>query len=624
VTGGRYEAAAALIDAAIAGSASVVVAGGRRGTAPSIAAGGSGATVSSGSGGTERSTDPALAAAAAVCVAGIARMSLRLGDVRRGMRLAAESGDKGLCRDCAAILESLKQGADAAALYERGESFERATAIYISTKNFAAAAALLPRIAAPKLHAQYAKAKEAEGDFAEAARAYERARDGDSVVRLLLGPLRSSERALELVRASASASGAQLVAAFCQTSGDYRGAIEFLLLAKRSDEAFSLALAHRCMDAYCAILGDRCSAEEAGAIARHFETAGNFARAGEYYALASAYGKALKHFLAAGESQIERAIAVVGRARSDMLTHTLIDYLMGESDGVPKHPNYIYRLYMALGNYPQAVKTAIIIGRQEQELGNYKLARDVLFETHRELDAQKIRVPLALRRSLLLLHSYALVKKLVRSEQHGRAAAMLVRVVRSLSKFPAHAVPILTSAVIECHRAGLKATSYEFAVTLMRPEYRGGIEEKYKRRIEQIVRRPNKEEAEEPSSPCPFCATPLPDSNLECGACKNSLPYCIVTGLHMTRSDWSHCPNCRFPGLYSAFGEYLAKDPSGACPMCDKPVLPSALVLVEDPSAALAALAGDVEEDDPEAAAAAVLTSSTGSAITAAASVSTS
>jgi WD repeat-containing protein 19 len=27
----------------------------------------------------------------------------------------------------------------------------------------------------------------------------------------------------------------------------------------------------------------------------------------------------------------------------------LIDFLMGETDGVPKDPNYIYRLYMALG-----------------------------------------------------------------------------------------------------------------------------------------------------------------------------------------------------------------------------------------------------------------------------------
>jgi len=49
-----------------------------------------------------------------------------------------------------------------------------------------------------------------------------------------------------------------------------------------------------------------------------------------------------------------------------MLTHQLIDFLMGETDGVPKDPNYIFRLYMALGNYPQAAKTAIIIARQEQ------------------------------------------------------------------------------------------------------------------------------------------------------------------------------------------------------------------------------------------------------------------
>lgn len=70
---------------------------------------------------------------------------------------------------------------------------------------------------------------------------------------------------------------------------------------------------------------------------------------------------------------MEAAIAVVGKARNDMLTHTLIDFLMGETDGVPKDPNYIYRLYMALGSYSQAAKTAIIIAKQEQDLGNYKV-----------------------------------------------------------------------------------------------------------------------------------------------------------------------------------------------------------------------------------------------------------
>lgn len=52
------------------------------------------------------------------------------------------------------------------------------------------------------------------------------------------------------------------------------------------------------------------------------------------------------------------------------------------------------------------------------------------------------------------------------------AARMLIRVARNISKFPKHVVPILTSTVIECHRAGLKKTSYEYASMLMRPEYR--------------------------------------------------------------------------------------------------------------------------------------------------------
>ena len=43
-----------------------------------------------------------------------------------------------------------------------------------------------------------------------------------------------------------------------------------------------------------------------------------------------------------------------------------IDFLMGESDGVPKDPKFIFRLYMALGKYPEAVRTANIIARQEQ------------------------------------------------------------------------------------------------------------------------------------------------------------------------------------------------------------------------------------------------------------------
>ena len=47
---------------------------------------------------------------------------------------------------------------------------------------------------------------------------------------------------------------------------------------------------------------------------------------------------------------------------------------------------------MALGKYPEAVRTANIIARQEQELGNYKSAHDLLYDTFRDLEADKKKV----------------------------------------------------------------------------------------------------------------------------------------------------------------------------------------------------------------------------------------
>ena len=45
----------------------------------------------------------------------------------------------------------------------------------------------------------------------------------------------------------------------------------------------------------------------------------------------------------------------------------------------------ICRLYMALGNYEKAAKTAVIIAKQEQEVGSYRVAHRILFDTHKDL-----------------------------------------------------------------------------------------------------------------------------------------------------------------------------------------------------------------------------------------------
>jgi hypothetical protein len=82
------------------------------------------------------------------------------------------------------------------------------------------------------------------------------------------------------------------------------------------------------------------------------------------------------------------------------------------------------------------------------------------------------------------------VKKLAKRGDNAGAARMLLRVSESISKFPAHKVPILTSTVISCTKAGLKASALEYAMALMRPEYRAQVDPKFKRKIEALVRPP--------------------------------------------------------------------------------------------------------------------------------------
>jgi WD repeat-containing protein 19 len=270
----------------------------------------------------------------------------------------------------------------------------------------------------------------------------------------------------------------------------------------------------------------------------------------------------LKLFIQCGDREIDAAIEVVGKSQNEHLTHQLIDFLVGEADGIPKDPNYIYRLYMALKKYDDAAKTALIIARQEQDMGNYTLAHSVVTETIRKLEDDGVRVPLQLRSLFVLLHSYLLAKRLAKKGDHQNAARMLLRVAENISKFPTSTVPILTSTVIECYRAGLKHSSYEYALVLMRPEHRSLIEPTIKRKIEGIVRRrvANNEDIIEELTPCPISGQLIPASQLSCPTTRDSLPMCIITGKHLVLQDWCFCPNSKLPALHSEYIRYIQED----------------------------------------------------------------
>jgi WD repeat-containing protein 19 len=133
------------------------------------------------------------------CRAGIARMALRCGDVRKGLAMCREVESRQLLRECADILESMKQLGEAAQLYEAAQYHDKAAHLYIKLKNWTKVAGhlyfkgisfnscvqvgnILPHISSPKIQLQYAKAKEADGKFKDAVLAYEHARDYDSAV----------------------------------------------------------------------------------------------------------------------------------------------------------------------------------------------------------------------------------------------------------------------------------------------------------------------------------------------------------------------------------------------------------------------------------------------------------
>ena len=528
--------------------------------------------------------------------AGMARCRIRVGDVARGKQLALEEGGATLLRDCAVLLESVNHPADAAQLYERAGEYEKAAEIYVRTKAFGLAKPVMARVKSPALHAAYARAKEQEGKLAEAADAYELGRDFESAVRIRLDHLNDRRRAFSLVRSSRSAEAAALAARRCRAEGDAATAIEFLLLARETADAFELAREVGEVELYADHLGEAGTPEQYAALAHYFESKGDHARAGLVRADEGDARGAARSFRRAGDgASLDRAIEVVGEARDDQITSMVLDHLSGEnSDGAVKDARYLFKLHVALRDYDAAAETSVAIARQEMEMGNYKIAHAQLFDTHQELTRDGKRPPAELKSLLLLLHSYALVKTMVRRKDHASSARLLARVSRSISKFPAHVAPILTSAVIECARAGMKQTALQLATTLVQDKaLRAQIADAYRRKIETVVRKPDKSpDAPESESDCPSCGAPGPEYDLTCDACKADVPFCVASGKRVRREARGACPKCGFACNVDAFRELLA-DEGGACPMCARTVHPSELD---------ATRGGAVADDDPAAA----------------------
>lgn len=529
--------------------------------------------------------DPALQLA---CQEGLARTTLHMGDIRAGRAMVQQLNSIPLYKDCALILENLNQLQESAEMYERAGMYEKAASIFIQTKNFNAAAPLMAKISSSKLQLQFAKAKEAEGKYQEAVVAYEAAGEMDAVVRLCLEQLGNAQKAYSIARKTQSIDAATMLYKYALQKGDFQGAVEFLLMANQMDQAFDIAQQHSEMDTFARIVASGAKAVDFQKIAMYYESRGEYEKAGEMWERCDQDPRAVQLYLKVGSnSALEKAIGIVERSKNNSLGIMVLDYVNEEKDGAAKD-EYRFKLNIAMGLFMEAAKDAMEMARFEQEEGNYRVAHDKLFATYKQLEGLGYKPPSELVRALMLLHSYTLVKSLIAINDHITAARMLVRVARNISKFPKHVVPILTSTVIECHRAGLKKTAFEYASMLMRPEYRNLVAAKYKKKIELMVRKPDKsEEAEEVLVDCPFCNMPGPETELQCVSCQNIIPFDIATGKRMSLADWAQCPTCTFPASGAQFVRILSVE--FRCPMCNEEVKLDQIRKVQNPIEALRA-----------------------------------
>lgn len=360
------------------------------------------------------------------------------------IRIAQQLNDKEVLYDCAEALAAIGHVSEAANLMERAESWDQACQLYVQLKAWAKVNAILPNVTSMRLHGIYAQAKEAEGNYAEAIRSYKQAGDTDAMVRVYLEHLADPHSASEIVLETRSIESSKMLAKFYQQIGEYDQALQFLILCGCISEAFALAQRHNKLRRYGEILdtSDNAQPSDYLAVAHYFENEKYTLLTGKYFFLAKEYQKSLKFLLKASAFSNEENLALslaidcVASSNDDRLASQLIEFLLGEVDGAPKDPKYIFRLYMARKHFKDAAKTAVIIGNQEQIAGNYRVAHDLLFSMYRELRRNNLSVATDLKTNLILLHRYTLVRVHVKIGDHLLAARLLVEVAANISQFP--------------------------------------------------------------------------------------------------------------------------------------------------------------------------------------------
>lgn len=132
-----------------------------------------------------------------------------------------------------------------------------------------------------------------------------------------------------------------------------------------------------------------------------------------------------------------------------------------------------------------------------------------------------------LNQKFALIHSYIIVRNVIKNNDHVTAARIMSRICRNISMFISVAANVLTTTIVECTKAKFKAEAYKWAMVAIKPEYKDGLSDNFRPKIENIARKPvTALDEPELTSPCYICGKHIENSELSCGSCQSNLQIC--------------------------------------------------------------------------------------------------
>ncbi|KAH0792506.1 WD repeat-containing protein 19 [Histomonas meleagridis] len=480
---------------------------------------------------------------------GIIRCLILAGKVEQGMQQLAKIKDVKLITECANILEKLSAFTHAAQLYVRVGEYNLAAQCYVRANEIKSATDLIPKVTDTKVLRSIGLQLERIGNLESAATAFEKSNDWESLVRVLLKI--NLDKAANVAREHPIISVCRLVAEHCIQLNNFRYAIEFMIRANRSDDAFRIAELHNKMDEFADLISDSGTQQQYEAIATYFCNRNDMIQAAKFFEKANNPMRALNCYISDGSDKaLDGALDLAERIKDREIYEQLFDFLNANIRDKNKDLRYLLRMFIIMQRYDEASQTAIQISEDLRANGEYRASRDLLFDVMKQLQKHNYNVSAEMKKSLMIVHSYLLIKPM-KEKNKVITALLLRRLSEYVNKFPKHSVNLLVMGVVECSRAGMKKSAFKIATKLLQPEYEGQLKQDMLRKIQTTVRRKDTSEIEEEKTKCPVCGFDLPISELVCTKCKTSLPFDAATGMHMTREDWCECPKCGMPSSFA-------------------------------------------------------------------------